>query len=160
MMAVPVEALGLGTLQRIYANTGRAAAAHGGARLQAVDTAPSTITLLGPGPRPANPPAVLLAAATQVAFDEILQTHDIVLIDTPPLLAVSDAMSLLADVDAVILVSRLAVTTRDSARRTAEVIARVPNARVAGIVVNDLSGLAGMEYGYGYGYGGEYGSRK
>jgi Mrp family chromosome partitioning ATPase/capsular polysaccharide biosynthesis protein len=158
MMLVSVEALGLGTLERIHANAGRAAVPA--RKLQRIDPAATTVTLIGPGPRPANPPAVLLAAATRNTFDEILQSHDIVLIDTPPLLAVSDTMSLLADVDAVILVTRLEVTTQDSARRTAEVIARVPGARVAGIVVNDLSGLAGMDYGYGYGYGAPYGSQK
>ena len=158
MTIVPVEALGLGMLERIYAHSAGAQPERGRATTQRSESAPSTITLIGPGPRPASPPAVLSAAATQHAFDEILKTHDIVLIDSPPLLAVSDTTALLPEVDAVVLVSRLTVTTKDSARRTTELIARVRGTRVAGLVVNDLSKLAGIEYGYGY--GGEYGSSR
>lgn len=158
MTIVPVEALGLGMLERIHAHAPDASPGRGGRiAIQGEDATPTTLTLIGPGPRPASPPAVLSAAATQHAFDEILQSHDIVLIDSPPLLAVSDTMALLSEVDAVVLVSRLTVTTKDSARRTTELIARVPGVRVAGLVVNDLSKLAGVEYGYGY--GGTYGSR-
>jgi Mrp family chromosome partitioning ATPase/capsular polysaccharide biosynthesis protein len=162
MTAVPVEALGLATLAKIYAKAADSGRAPAGRPLEQADAAPHGITMIGPGPRPANPAAVLSAAATQEALDELLLTHDIVLIDSPPLLPVSDAMSLLSTVDAVVLVSRLSVTTKDSARRTTEVIARVADATVAGVVVNDLSGLEGMGYGYGYGngYGGEYGSRE
>jgi Mrp family chromosome partitioning ATPase len=156
-MSVPVEALGLETLERIHARSaGVAARAPGAAKLKVPDELSSTVTLVGPGPQPANPPAALTAAATREVFDELLLTHDVVLIDTPPLLAVTDAVALLPDVDIVVLVSRLAVTTMDSAKRTKEAIARVPEVVIAGVVVNDLSGLAG----YGYGYGSEYGAKQ
>uniref|UniRef100_UPI003983A2D5 P-loop NTPase n=1 Tax=Gaiella sp. TaxID=2663207 RepID=UPI003983A2D5 len=162
MTAVPVEALGLGTLEKIHAHSGGSGRSLEGADLEKADSTPSGITLIGPGPRPANPPAVLSADATRDALNDLLATHDIVLIDSPPLLAVTDAIPLLSDADSVILVSRLAVTTKDSARRTSEIISRVPDCEVAGVVVNDLSASVRLGYGYGdsYGYGGDYVQKK
>ncbi len=117
MMPVGVEAVGLATLDRIHSKasadgpTDRANGHHAG------EDPFEGITLIGPGPRPSNPSAVLAAERTREVLDEISATHDIVLIDTPPVLAVTDAVPLLSEVDGVLLVARLGHTTKDSARR-------------------------------------------
>ena len=78
---------------------------------------------------------------------------DIVLIDSAPVLAVTDTVPLLRYADATLFVGRLGVTTRDTAKRLADFVARVPDLNMLGVVANDLSRLEAGTYGYGYGYG-------
>ena len=111
------------------------------------------MTLLLRGARPANPPAVLASDRLRDVLDELRDAHDVVLIDSAPLLAVTDTVSLLRYADAAIFVSRLGVTTRETAKRLNEVLARVPDVHLLGVVANDLSRLDAAGYGYGYGYG-------
>ena len=75
------------------------------------------------------------------------------LIDSPPLLHVSDALTLAAYADAVVVVARVGQVTRENARRVADMLGRVPDAHPVGIAVNDASAADGQGYGYGYGYG-------
>jgi Mrp family chromosome partitioning ATPase/capsular polysaccharide biosynthesis protein len=112
------------------------------------------VSLLTSGPLPTNAQAVLAADKTHALLNQLGAHHDIVLIDSPPLLLVSDAISLMGDVDAVIIVARLGLTTRDDARNVSELIKRIPDARAIGVVVNDVSAFESYGYGYGYGYGG------
>jgi Mrp family chromosome partitioning ATPase/capsular polysaccharide biosynthesis protein len=72
------------------------------------------------------------------------------IIDAPPLLAVGDGLPLLAEADAVIVVVRLGVSTRDSARRLLAELARVPDIHLAGVVVNGISQRAYRARSYGY----------
>ena len=77
------------------------------------------------------------------------QYHHIV-IDTPPVLAVTDAVVLATMADCVVLVARSGQTGSQSLKRTVELLRRV-NAKIAGVVVNDLApkSLAYTEY-YGH----------
>jgi Mrp family chromosome partitioning ATPase len=113
----------------------------------------SGVTLVLGGPRPANPPAVMASDRLKEVLDELAAHHDVVLIDTSPLLAVSDTVPLLRYADAVLLVGRLGLTTRDTAKRLTEFLDRVPDRNVLGVVANDLSRIDADGYGYGYGYG-------
>jgi Mrp family chromosome partitioning ATPase/capsular polysaccharide biosynthesis protein len=150
LVTVPVHARGLGTLAQIQAlPTPATNGAPGDAAKSEV------ISLLAAGPQPANPPAVLATERTRLVLNEVADQHDIVLIDSPPLLAVSDAVSLAPEVDAVIVVARLGLTTRDTARNAAELLARIPGAQPIGAIINDVSKFEGYGYGYGYGYGSE-----
>jgi Mrp family chromosome partitioning ATPase/capsular polysaccharide biosynthesis protein len=72
------------------------------------------------------------------------------IIDAPPLLAVADGLPLLAEADAVVIVARLGVSTRDSARRLLAELARVPDIRVAGVVVNAIPPRVFRARSYGY----------
>jgi Mrp family chromosome partitioning ATPase/capsular polysaccharide biosynthesis protein len=111
-----------------------------------------TVTMLLSGAPPANPPAVLASARMTEVLDALRLRHDVVLIDSAPLLAVTDTVPLLRYADAAILVSRLGMTTRDAARRVAEFLERIPDANAVGVVANDLSHFDAVGYGYGYGY--------
>ena len=79
---------------------------------------------------------------------------DIVIVDSAPLLAVADTVPLLEHVDAVVIVARLGLSTRDSADRLKALLERVPRANIAGVVTNDVhsGGFRGESYSY-YGYG-------
>jgi Mrp family chromosome partitioning ATPase len=86
-------------------------------------------------------------------LDELRERYDVVVIDSAPLLAVTDTVPLVRYADATLLVGRLGVTTRDTARRLMEFVSRVPGVTLLGVVANDLPRLDAEAYGYGYGYG-------
>jgi capsular exopolysaccharide synthesis family protein len=88
--------------------------------------------------------AHLLAQARSLA--------DVVIMDTAPLLVVSDGAELLPQVDAVVLVARVHRTTRDSARRTFELLdrAEIP---VLGVALVGTESPGATFYGRHYGYG-------
>jgi Mrp family chromosome partitioning ATPase/capsular polysaccharide biosynthesis protein len=114
------------------------------------------VTLVLGGRRPANPPAVLATDRLVEVLDELRDSHDIVVIDSAPLLAVTDTVPLLRYADATLLVGRLGVTTRDTARRLMEFVGRIPDMNLLGVVANDLTRSDAESYGYGYGYYGPY----
>jgi Mrp family chromosome partitioning ATPase len=68
--------------------------------------------------------AELIARRGGEILAEARELADIVLLDTAPLLIVSDASELLPEVDAVIMVARAGRTTRDGARRCFELLDR------------------------------------
>ncbi|MGO9971660.1 MAG: P-loop NTPase [Solirubrobacteraceae bacterium] len=111
------------------------------------------ITLICSGTRPANAPAVLASDRLASVLDALREEYDIVIIDSAPVLAVTDTVPLLRYADAALFVCRLDVTTRDTIRRLRDFLDRVPNLNMLGIVANDLSRLEAGGYGYGYGYG-------
>ena len=150
LVALPVQVHGLDTLVQMQ-STPSAPAGHAATDHAVSDAA--EISLLGSGPLPADPQAVLAADRMRVVLTELSAQHDIVLIDSPPLLPVSDAVALASRVDGIIVVARLGRVTRANARRLAEVLARIPGARPIGIVVNDVPDSESANYGYGYGYG-------
>jgi len=111
---------------------------------------PGELVVLASGAPTANPPAVLASDRLRDLLAEIAANHDVVLIDSPPILAVSDAIPLLTAVDGTIVVARLGLSTRGAARRVMELIRRVPGAEVLGVVANDSHERSG-QYTYQYG---------
>jgi Mrp family chromosome partitioning ATPase len=111
------------------------------------------VTFVPAGASPPNPSAVLESAAFRSLLEHVANNHDVVVIDTSPLTAVSDVIPLLPHVNAVVLVARSGTTDRRSARHAAEVIGRVPGVNFVGIAVNDLPVAEATAYGAGYGYG-------
>jgi capsular exopolysaccharide synthesis family protein len=111
-----------------------------------------TLDVLPAGPHPPMPSEMLGSRA----FDELLKLlrsrYDIVLIDSPPALLVTDAVSISSKSDATIWVSHAGVVTRPQLARAADLIER-NGMPVIGFVVNRMSKkVAGYGYGYGYGY--------
>ncbi len=80
---------------------------------------------------------------------EALSQHaDIVLFDTPPILAVSDPLVIATHVDSVMIVSRAGRTRIDAAKRAVESLPR-ENVRLVGMVLNQQTGRGGDGYYYG-----------
>jgi len=95
------------------------------------------------------------------AFDELLQQlrsrYDIVLIDSPPALLVTDAVSISTKSDATVWVTQPGIVTRPQLARAADLIER-NGMPVIGFIVNRMTrSVAGYGYGYGYEYA-NYGS--
>ncbi len=81
--------------------------------------------------------------------------YDVVLLDTAPLLATNDALSLLPVVDLLLLVAREGKTDREAAVETIDLLRR-RRANLAGVVLTGSSGFGRSRYYYKYRYGGYY----
>ncbi len=75
--------------------------------------------------------------------------YDIILVDSPPVLAVSDTLFLCAGVDAVLYVVIAGVTPRQVALRAKDVLLD-SQANIAGVVVNNVTGALPYYYDYAY----------
>lgn len=120
------------------------------AALQDVDGVPG-LRLLASGPRPPNPSELLSGQRTLEVLDALRAQSDTVILDSPPVLPVSDAVGLSGRVDATLLVVRANATTRKSLARALSLLRQV-EAPLIGAVLNDTKGDAGYEGAYGYGY--------
>ena len=87
-------------------------------------------------------------------INELKQLCDYLLIDTPPVLPVSDALLLAPHADAVILTARLHSSTRGEMDEVRSLLDRA-GVRVIGVVAGGVKTKHGYYYkrGYGYGYG-------
>jgi polysaccharide biosynthesis transport protein len=116
--------------------------------------------LLGSGQMPPNPAELLNGRRIQEVFKTLRGMFDLVLIDSPPVLPVTDAVVLAKDADATLLIVAAGQTSQSDLQRAAEKLAQV-NACVVGLVLNETSRQAGgYGYGYQYGYGGTYMSER
>ena len=120
------------------------------------------------GARPDNPGDLLTSSRFEEFIEVVREQYDFVLIDSPPLLAVTDPAVIAPRVDGVLFVIRLSKHARDAALRAIDTISTV-GGRVLGVVVNGLGKTTGYGYGkYGYGgyrhgryqYSGGYGNRR
>lgn len=110
------------------------------------------LDVLTAGPRPPNPSELLQSAAMRDLMTELREHYDMVLIDSPPLLPVTDAALLAAQADGLVAVVRHGKTRRDQLQHALERVGQV-DAKCAGIVVNLApTKKIGRAYGYGYGY--------
>ena len=108
------------------------------------------------GPIPNNPSELLSSPRFEELLNLLREQYDFVIIDTPPLLAVTDPSAVAARVDGVILTIRLSKRARSEATRAAEMLATL-GANTIGLVVNGVGTKAGYGYGgYNYQYGYNY----
>ena len=94
------------------------------------------LDLLASGSGTSDPAALLGSPQLKTLLTEAAATYDLVLIDSAPVLSVSDAIPLATAADAVIVVARSEFTTRDAALRCREALERVPTASILGVVAN------------------------
>lgn len=111
--------------------------------------------LLPCGPRPTNPGELLASAKFHELIGLLRDRYDFVLVDSPPVLAVSDPIAIAPLVDGVLLLLRLSKNVRPMAIRARAELATV-GANVLGVLVNGMAHHS-RQYGYGYDYGYSYG---
>jgi capsular exopolysaccharide synthesis family protein len=104
-------------------------------------------------------PAELVAREGPRLVHEARGLADIVLFDTAPLLMVSDASELLPIVDAVVMVARVGRTTRERARRAAELLERA-GIPLLGVALVGVARRLAHYYPYRYGYAAEGASQR
>ncbi|QDV65956.1 polysaccharide biosynthesis tyrosine autokinase [Crateriforma conspicua] len=130
------------------------------------DTAVEGLSLLNTGPKPSNPAEALMMPEFGQMLDDLRQQFDIVLVDSPPLLAVTDASNIATQVDGVMMVMRIGRRVKPLAQRAMHIL-RGLHVNIVGIVVNAVGdsgysatyasawserygGQPGSEYAYGY----------
>ncbi len=146
LFARPAPPVGLATV--IDGQTDLAAAVH---RCE-IDN----LFLLPCGPRPGNPAELLTRPRFQEILNELRAAYDYVLVDTPPVLAVSDPSAVAPRVDGIILVFRMTRDAKPTVERAKNDLLAV-GGRIFGVVVNAARDRdAGYSYGYSYRYNYRY----
>ena len=95
-----------------------------------------TFAVLPAGPVPAHAPRLLASPAMAQVAETARALADVVLIDTPPIGTVNDAVTLARLVDKVIVVARMNRTTKDAARRALRVLRNL-DIELTGVAVTD-----------------------
>lgn len=111
--------------------------------------------VLASGPPPPNPSELLSTRRARDVLEALGRQFDVVLVDAPPVLPVTDALLLGNLVDATILVTSAGRTSKRATRRALELLEQV-DAVVEGTVLNYVTGDDAYGASYGYGYGQRY----
>jgi non-specific protein-tyrosine kinase len=110
------------------------------------------LSVITSGPIPPDPSELLSSQKAHEFIEQLRATADLVIIDSPPVLAVSDPLVLAGLVDGVVLVASVGKSDKRFIGRAIEQLQLV-EARVVGTVLNRLGSRGSDSYGYGYGYG-------
>ena len=140
----------------------------GGLKTEAVlqDPGVENLTLLTSGPQFNNPAELLTCGSLEDVVDEIKNLFDFAIIDTPPVLAVTDPVIVSDTADLVYMPMRIRSGVQVNAGQSVEAL-RAVGTEIDGVIINALSkkdsgkysyggygGYGGNQYGgYGYGYG-------
>jgi capsular exopolysaccharide synthesis family protein len=100
---------------------------------------------------PPNPAELIESRAMEDVLGQAKAMYDLIVVDTPPLTAVSDAFPLLRKVDGVIIVGRVGRNRRDVAERLHETLAGA-DAPLLGVVANGVKASGPGSYAYVYDY--------
>jgi len=109
------------------------------------------LNILTSGSLPAMPAELLASAEMKTLLEELRAKFDLIIVDTPPVLAVADAAILSSNTDGVMLVYRVGKTARSVLLRTKTQLIE-SGAQVKGIILNNISPEVEMRYGYYYQY--------
>ncbi len=113
----------------------------------------TNVSVVTAGPLPPNPSELLGSARMQEVLERLRGRFDIVLLDSPPALVVTDASVLSTLVDGLVVVARAGKTRRGALKATIEELAQ-SGRPIAGVILNRI---ANREAGYYYAHGEAYG---
>jgi capsular exopolysaccharide synthesis family protein len=119
------------------------------------------------GPIPPNASELILNDRTKVLIEELKSNYDYVIVDTPPLLLISDSQVLVNYADMALFVLNSKKAHQEGVRYLEEFIAKLENKNV-GLILNNIQikkwkyyyGKVTGNYGYGEGYIYQYGEKK
>ena len=114
------------------------------------------LSVLTTGPLPPNPAELLRSARMHTVMERLAASAEFVIVDSPPLQAVTDAAILSALVDGTVMVIDAGRTRSGAVRNGRETLAKV-GARVLGVTLNRMSESMSGDYYY-YDYYGGYGA--
>ncbi len=109
------------------------------------------------GPLPPNPAELLSSDSMGDLLDRMRGTYDCVIIDTPPLNVVSDALALSPKTEGIVMILQNNRTTHDHYQKAAAGL-EFAGAKLLGVVINDSDEksarykYSGKKYKYGYRY--------
>ena len=109
------------------------------------------LDFLSTGTMPPNPAELLMSPAAQDLLKTLAAQYDVVLVDTPPVLAVSDTAILAPQAGTTFLVARADVSSLGEVQEATKRLSQ-SGVTVKGVIFNGLD-ISKRRYGYGYGYG-------
>jgi succinoglycan biosynthesis transport protein ExoP len=114
-------------------------------------TAPGVLEVLEAGPAPSSPPEFLKSQAVADIVSRLSERGDLLIIDTPPLLQVSDAMTMMlsAQIDCVVVATRIGVVRRQAIEEIRRTLDSTPVVKLGFFATGEQSH---EEYTGGYGY--------
>lgn len=110
----------------------------------------SNLSLLAAGTLPAQPAELLGSAKFDALLNQLKETYSMIVLDTPPMLLVADALLLADKADATLAVIRADMTNRTAVERMAEVLER-NGSRAIGLVLNGVD-TTSVDYYHAYGH--------
>ena len=113
-------------------------------------TAIENLDLLATGEEVSYPAELLAKDRLGTLLRELRQAYDLVILDTSPLLVVTDASVIAVVIDGILLIVRAAVTRRLDAERSQDLL-KALETPVLGLVINGIN--PGHGHGHVYGYG-------
>lgn len=124
----------------------------------------TNLEALTTGPVPPSPADLLSSHRMREAITELRRRYKFIVIDSPPIMAATDAVILSSLTDGVLLVVRSGETPKEAFTRTCDLLAAVKS-RLLGVVLNAVDSSAPdyyysyryYPYAYGYGYGEDVG---
>jgi capsular exopolysaccharide synthesis family protein len=112
------------------------------------------LDILTGGPKPPNPSELLGSDKMRTFLESLKKDYDIIILDTPPVLPVTDAAILASLVDGVVLVSSYGQTTFEGLTRAKVQLENV-DAKILGVILNKVpTSKRGGHYYYYYYYDG------
>lgn len=109
------------------------------------------LDLLPSGPIPPNPAELLSSHSMDLLFEQALDTYDLLIFDTPPVLSVTDSVILANKCEGTILVVNSGKTEREHALRAKEAITASTKTRLLGVVINNVKVQKDTAYAQYYG---------
>lgn len=116
------------------------------------DSGVENLDMILSGHIPPNPTELLMSSRIEKIFHLLRQIYDVVIIDCPPVLPVSDAIIISRLVDGIVLVTTYGVSKKVHLKAAKESLEKA-NAKILGVVIN---GVEEEESGDGYYYYGRY----
>lgn len=113
----------------------------------------SNVLILPAGSPPPNPSELLSSPKAAAVVKALAEEFDVVIVDSTPVLPVTDSLVVSRMADATLVVADSRSTTRKAVRRTLQMLEQV-NAPVTGVVLNGMPADGAYGYAYGYEYSG------
>jgi capsular exopolysaccharide synthesis family protein len=113
--------------------------------------APGLLEVLEAGPAPSSPPEFLKSQAVAQIISRLSDRGDLLIVDTPPLLQVSDAMTMMlsAQIDCVVVATRIGLVRRQAIDEVSRTLDSAPVVKLGFFATGEQ---AHEEYTGGYGY--------
>jgi Mrp family chromosome partitioning ATPase len=118
------------------------------------------LDVLPAGALPPDPGEFAVSYPVAEIFEQLRSTYDIVIVDTPPILWVGDALTLSSQADGLIVVTRLKGMKRATLRELRRVLDVVPTRTLGFVLTGQVPGerstyrVYGLDYGYQQAYAG------
>ncbi|AZU63764.1 CpsD/CapB family tyrosine-protein kinase [Neobacillus mesonae] len=107
----------------------------------------TNLEVLTSGPIPPNPSELLSSSSLDFVLKELREMYEYIVLDTPPLLAVTDAQNLANKCDGVVLVVSSKKTKRDRALKAKDLLEKA-NSFLLGVVLNGVAARKTNYYGH------------